>query len=62
MTDEMTPEIEEVFAKAYAYLMRRRHIRLARATQQTEQISPATPQDVTDQNPPANDRGINETA
>ena len=62
MTDELTPEIDEVFAKAYAYLMRRRHIRLARIAQQLEQTTTQMSQDVLQQNVVADDVHTHETA
>ena len=62
MTDELTPEIDEVFAKAYAYLMRRRHIRLARITQKLEQTTTQMSQDTAKQTVVADDVNTDETA
>ena len=62
MTEELTPEIDEVFAKAYAYLMRRRHIRLARIAQQLEQTTKQISQDTAKQNVVADDVNTDETA
>lgn len=43
MTDKFTQEeIDEAFAKAYAYLMRRRHARLARKKQNDQFASPGS--------------------
>jgi len=55
MTDELTLEIDEIYAKAYAYLMNRRRVRLARAAQLSEQASTAVAQDMTEQNTVEND-------
>ncbi len=62
MTDELTLEIDEIYAKAYAYLMNRRRVRLARAAQLTEQASTAVVQDITEQNSVENDVQTDETA
>lgn len=62
MTDELTLEIDEIYAKAYAYLMNRRRVRLARAAQLAEQASTAVVQDITEQNSVENDVQTDETA
>ena len=61
MTDELTREIDEIYAKAYAYLMNRRRVRLARAAQLSEQASTAVTQDITEQNTVDNDVHTDET-